>query len=70
LDFRWKEILPLVSITQKIDPIKDYENIIVIMEGEVVAVGTHKDLIKNSFEYNQILESQMSTENISNKKDE
>jgi ATP-binding cassette subfamily B protein len=60
----------LVSITQKIDPIKDYENIIVIMEGEVVAVGTHKDLIKNSFEYNQILESQMSTENISNKKDE
>ncbi len=60
----------LVSITQKIDPIKDYENIIVIMEGEVVAVGTHKDLIKNSFEYNQILQSQMSTENISNKKDE
>jgi hypothetical protein len=40
------------------------------LEGEVVAVGTHKDLIKNSFEYNQILESQMSTENISNKKDE
>ncbi len=54
----------LVSITQKVEPIKHYDNIIVIMEGEVVAQGKHEDLLKNSFEYRQIYESQMSTENI------
>jgi hypothetical protein len=29
-----------------------------------VAQGKHEDLLKNSFEYRQIYESQMSTENI------
>jgi ATP-binding cassette subfamily B protein len=58
----------LISITQKVEPIKDYQKIIVIMEGELIAVGTHLELIENSFEYQQILESQISTENISHKK--
>lgn len=52
----------LISITQKIDPIKDYNKIIVLMEGELVATGTHQELIQSSFEYNQIYQSQMSTE--------
>lgn len=59
----------LVSITQKVEPIKDYDNIIVLMEGELVAVGKHEELLHNSFEYKQIFESQQSTESITaNKK--
>jgi ATP-binding cassette subfamily B protein len=31
------------------------------MEGEVLATGTHQELLKNSKEYQQIYNSQMST---------
>ena len=54
----------LVSITQKVEPIKHYDRIIVLMEGELVATGKHDDLLKNSFEYKQIYQSQMSTETL------
>jgi ATP-binding cassette subfamily B protein len=29
--------ITLISVTQKIEPIKDYDNIILIMEGEILA---------------------------------
>ena len=51
----------LISITQKVEPIKNYEQIIVLMEGEIVGTGTHEQLLKDSFEYKQIFESQKST---------
>jgi ATP-binding cassette subfamily B protein len=54
--------ITLISITQKIEPIKEYDHIIVLMEGELIAEGKHEDLIKDSVEYQQIYESQMSTE--------
>lgn len=54
----------LVSVTQKIEPIKDYERIILLMEGEVVAIGTHEELLKNCPEYVQIYQSQKSTTEI------
>lgn len=54
--------LTLISITQKIDPIKEYDQILLIMEGELIAKGTHEQLLKNSFEYQQIFNSQQSTE--------
>lgn len=54
--------LTLISITQKIEPIKEYDQIIVLMEGDLLAIGKHQDLLKNSFEYNQIYESQQNTE--------
>lgn len=54
----------LVSITQKIEPIKKYDQIIVLMEGELVGIGTHENLLQDSFEYTQIFESQKSTETI------
>ncbi len=50
--------LTLISITQKIDPIRDYDQIIVLMEGEVVDRGTHEDLVGRSVEYRQIYQSQ------------
>ncbi|MEI6490561.1 MAG: ABC transporter ATP-binding protein [bacterium] len=55
--------LTLVSITQKIAPIENYDRIILIMEGEVLAQGTHTELMNTSPEYVQIYESQKSTEN-------
>ncbi|MDB5254668.1 MAG: putative transporter ATP-binding protein [Candidatus Nomurabacteria bacterium] len=54
--------LTLVSITQKIASIEDYDNIILIMEGELLAQGTHEQLMKSSPEYVQIYQSQQSTE--------
>lgn len=56
--------ITLVSVTQKIDPVKDYDQIIVIMEGELIAKGTHDYLIQNSPEYVQIYQSQKSTTNL------
>lgn len=53
--------ITIISITQKIEPIKTYEHIIVLMEGEIVGEGTHDELIANSFEYNQIYQSQQTT---------
>lgn len=50
--------LTLISITQKIDPIREYDQIIVLMEGEIIDQGTHEDLIKRSVEYRQIYQSQ------------
>ncbi len=53
--------LTLISITQKIAPVKHFEQIILLMEGELVAKGTHQQLIKNCPEYIQIYNSQFST---------
>ena len=53
--------LTLVSVTQKIAPVRHYEQIILLMEGEVIASGTHKYLMEHSPEYIQIYSSQKTT---------
>jgi ATP-binding cassette subfamily B protein len=53
--------LTLISVTQKIAPVKHFEQIILLMEGEVIATGTHKDLKDSCPEYAQIYNSQRST---------
>lgn len=53
--------LTLISITQKISSVEDYDQIILLMEGEVLATGTHAELMKSSPEYVQIYTSQQST---------
>ncbi len=53
--------ITLISVTQKISSIEDFDQIIVLMEGEVLALGTHKELLNSSPEYNQIFDSQRST---------
>ncbi len=50
--------ITLISITQKIEPIKSYDKILLIMEGSLIAQGTHDQLLKESFEYRQIYNSQ------------
>lgn len=53
--------ITLLSITQTIETVKDYDQIILLMQGEVVAKGRHKELMKSSPEYIQIYQSQRST---------
>jgi len=51
----------LVSVTQKIASIEHYDQIILLMEGEIVASGSHTLLLATSPEYVQICDSQKST---------
>jgi ATP-binding cassette, subfamily B, bacterial len=53
--------ITLLSVTQRIAPVEDYDQIILLMEGEVLAYGTHAQLMETSPEYVQIYESQRST---------
>jgi ATP-binding cassette subfamily B protein len=53
--------LTLVSVTQKIAAIETYDQIVLLMEGEVLAIGTHEKLMETSPEYVQIYDSQRST---------
>lgn len=53
--------LTLISVTQKVSSVEHYNQIIVLMEGELLAKGTHQELMETSHEYVQIFESQQST---------
>jgi ATP-binding cassette subfamily B protein len=53
--------MTLISVTQKIAPVEEYEQIILLMEGEIIAKGTHQQLMATSPEYVQIYQSQRST---------
>lgn len=53
--------MTLISVTQKIAPIADYDQIIVLMQGEKIGSGTHAELLESSPEYVQIFNSQKST---------
>ncbi len=55
--------LTLISVTQKIASIEHYDQIVVLMEGEIIATGTHEQLMSTSPEYVQIFNSQQSTSN-------
>jgi ATP-binding cassette subfamily B protein len=55
--------ITLISVTQKIATVEHFDQIIVLMEGEIVATGIHTDLMKQSPEYIQIFNSQQSTSN-------
>jgi ATP-binding cassette subfamily B protein len=54
--------ITLVSVTQKIAPVEDYDQIVLLMEGLVLGIGTHQELMGTSPEYVQIYRSQQSTE--------
>lgn len=53
--------ITLMSVTQKIASVVDYDQIILLMEGEVLATGTHEQLMETSPEYIQLYDSQRST---------
>ena len=54
--------LTLLSVTQKIAPVEHYDQIVLLMEGEVLASGTHAHLMETCPEYVQIYDSQRSTQ--------
>jgi ATP-binding cassette subfamily B protein len=53
--------ITLLSVTQKISSIEDFEQVILLMEGEMIAAGTHAQLMETCPEYVQIYQSQRST---------
>ena len=53
--------ITLLSVTQKISSVMHYHQIILLMEGEILASGTHEELMASSVEYVQICNSQRST---------
>jgi ATP-binding cassette subfamily B protein len=55
--------LTLISVTQKIASVEHYDQIILLMEGEIVATGKHDELMHTCTEYVQIFDSQQSTSN-------
>lgn len=54
--------ITLISVTQKIAAVEDYDQIILLMEGKMLARGTHAELMATSPEYVQIYSSQQSTD--------
>jgi ATP-binding cassette subfamily B protein len=54
--------LTLLAVTQRISTVQDYDHILLMMEGAVLAQGTHAELLQQSPEYMQIFESQKSTQ--------
>ncbi|MCX2481427.1 ABC transporter ATP-binding protein [Pedobacter sp. MC2016-15] len=55
--------LTLISVTQKIAAVQHYQQIILLMQSEMLAGGTHQELMESSPEYVQIFNSQQSTSN-------
>ncbi len=53
--------ITLISITQKIAPVENFDQIILLMEGEVIDSGKHEKLLEECPEYIQIYNSQRST---------
>jgi ATP-binding cassette subfamily B protein len=55
--------LTLLSVTQKIAAVEHYDQIILLMQGEIIASGKHEQLVHTSPEYIQLFNSQQSTSN-------
>lgn len=56
--------ITLLSVTQKIASVQNYEQIILLEEGEILGAGTHGHLMETSPEYVQIFNSQRSTNHL------
>lgn len=55
----------VIIVAQRISTIRNAEKIIVLDDGEVVGIGTHKDLIEGCEVYREIAESQLSQDEMS-----
>jgi ATP-binding cassette subfamily B protein len=53
--------ITVLTVTQKIRASENFDQIILLMEGEVIASGTHEALMQRCPEYVQIYNSQRST---------
>ena len=53
--------ITLISVTQKVAAVQHYEQIVLMMQGEVLDKGRHEELMQRSPEYVQIYQTQQST---------
>lgn len=53
-----------IIVAQRITSIMDCDKIIVLEEGKIDSIGTHKELLQNSIVYQEIVSSQLSKEEI------
>lgn len=53
--------MTILAVTQRIATVMDFDQISLMMEGRILAQGTHRELLESSPEYAQIYESQKST---------
>lgn len=56
----------VIIVGQRIASIRDADQIIVLDEGKIVGKGTHDELMKNCFVYQEIAYSQLSKEELAN----
>lgn len=54
----------VLIVAQRVSTIMNAEQIIVLDEGKVVGIGTHKELLKSCTEYREIAESQLAKEEL------
>ncbi len=54
----------LIIVAQRIGTIIDADKIVVLDEGQAIGIGTHKELSENCSEYIEIMQSQLSTEDL------
>ncbi len=55
----------VIIVAQRVSTIMNAEQIIVLDEGKIAGIGTHKELLKNCPEYYEIASSQLSQEELS-----
>ena len=55
----------VMVVAQRISSIMDADQIIVLNEGSIVGIGTHKELLNNCRIYREIALSQLSEEELS-----
>ena len=56
----------ILIVAQRVNTIKNADQIIVLDEGKLVGKGTHKELLKNCNQYHEIASSQLSKEELEN----
>ena len=56
----------ILIVAQRISTVLNAEQIVVLDDGEIVGIGTHKELMKSCETYQQIAQSQLSKEEIEN----
>ena len=54
----------VLIVAQRVSTVMDADRIIVIDDGEIVGIGNHRELLKNSEVYREIVSSQLSEEEI------
>ena len=53
-----------IIVAQRVGSIKDADQILVLEDGEIVGIGTHRELLETNAVYQEIAQSQLSEEEL------